>query len=411
MTIAFRFPLPPLETLSSKAAVQLNDDTPRFEFAQMLTGDLGAVKLPSTDDKRVGGKIDRWPVLSDSQGTDELGDTKTKAFTAGGSTGSIDGNSRTGNAKLGVELLRIRIPEKDSDNRQLKADLVEFSDNPQQQAVTPELAPSSIAGHEIDVREAGRMVLPQLETVQPGKAEAAVNAEGRRSVSAIQKPIVLPAAAEARNTSAPFSRPEVVLQVAEPKEPGPAHVSAQALSGTTQLSPPNTMSHAGAVDSMLSIISPVSPGQEPEPPVPTRNLSAPQFATPVQSIASVLQQARVPDSIRVSLHPAELGPIQIVIQRADEGVRIHLTADTDVGYNALVAERERIEEVLRDVRHNLQAYGEDSSRQALNKQTMNREQREDQGKEEASWSFDRALDEGLRGDEQHKIPSDQRRKV
>ncbi|MDD9908493.1 MAG: hypothetical protein OXR62_02260 [Ahrensia sp.] len=108
------------------------------------------------------------------------------------------------------------------------------------------------------------------------------------------------------------------------------------------------------IDAAGAILPPNSAAPEMSSLAPLREIAAPRAAGPAQMIATLLPQMRVPDTIRVSLNPVELGSIQIVIQRAEEGVRVHLMAETDAGYTALMAERERVEDVIKDLRNALQ---------------------------------------------------------
>ena len=117
--------------------------------------------------------------------------------------------------------------------------------------------------------------------------------------------------------------------------------AAAALAKTVE---PLPLSPAPAVANSVEpgAVRPVGESLQIEPVASTRQ------ATPAMVVAAAVQQARVPDSIRIALYPAELGEVQLHIQRVDDGIRVRMIAETDQGYSALLAERDRIEDLLRD---------------------------------------------------------------
>lgn len=59
---------------------------------------------------------------------------------------------------------------------------------------------------------------------------------------------------------------------------------------------------------------------------------------------------QMPATIRISLRPAELGPVQVVIHTGSETTRVRITAETDAGYAALLNKSEVLAALVRDLR-------------------------------------------------------------
>lgn len=61
-------------------------------------------------------------------------------------------------------------------------------------------------------------------------------------------------------------------------------------------------------------------------------------------------RSQVPTTLRISLRPAELGPVQVVIHTGSEGTNVRITAETDAGYAALLNKGEVLASLVRDLR-------------------------------------------------------------
>ncbi len=70
------------------------------------------------------------------------------------------------------------------------------------------------------------------------------------------------------------------------------------------------------------------------------------LAPPVQQETA----AQVPKVLRISLRPAELGPVQVVIHTGTEGTTVRIVAETDAGYAALVNKGDVLASLVRDLR-------------------------------------------------------------
>ncbi len=101
------------------------------------------------------------------------------------------------------------------------------------------------------------------------------------------------------------------------------------------------------------------PTSVPSPVVINAQTHSPAVANPgttaiaLAHAAPALPQemvAQVPTILRISLRPAELGPVQVVIHTGTEGTTVRIVAETDAGYAALVNKGEVLTSLVRDLR-------------------------------------------------------------